>query len=97
MNADNQGAAPLKIYRLSISPSEFSGYRSCIVIAESEWHARHTHPSGCSWDEWDAHRKRKAEWMTPRYVKLVDVQEVGIANADQVPGVLCAHYVTVGR
>ena len=28
--------SPLKVYRLSISPSEYSGYRSCIVVGESE-------------------------------------------------------------
>jgi hypothetical protein len=87
------GNQPLKIYRLKVSPSEFSGYRSCVVVAASEWHARHTHPSGCTWEDWDTYRKHSSEWVPQRYTDLIEVTEVGTANGDQLPGVLEANYV----
>lgn len=62
-------------------------YNSFVVVAANEADARTTHPSGDN-SQWDTQ-----DWLLLTECHELTVEEVAIANDDQVPGVLlAAHY-----
>jgi hypothetical protein len=76
----------MKIYLLSQTENnEYDSYDSCVVCAENEDDAKTIAPDGGYYPKWS-----KYNWVTSP--DLVQCKEIGIANDDQVRGIICASY-----
>lgn len=94
---NSEGAAPLKLYLLTIpDPTDvpyLSLYDFCLVAAYNEDEARLIHPMNNEWrdDMWDKLAPWGDYYWVPRdKVDLIEVTEVGTANSNTVSGVIRA-------